>query len=141
MKNPAPYLRKKIFALLNGNLTYNATSVPVYEGEGKVTQYQVIIGGYSDVGEPNKFSIIKRAVQEVEIVTIKNDPAAKECDELAEMVMNILSPDVGSDTLSGTDFQVMFISAPSLTPIREEDMSGQRVFRRLLRYNILVEQL
>lgn len=142
MKNPAPYLRKKIFALLDGNVTYGGNPIPTREGEiTTIASHFIIIGGYSDTGMAVKHSILKSAYQDVEIVTIKNDPTAKDADAIAEIVMNIISPTLMSSTLSGIEFSVTFEAPPSLLPIREESIEGTSVFRRVLRYRLLIEDL
>jgi hypothetical protein len=141
MKNPAPHLRKKIFTLLNTNVVYKGETILVREGEGEITRNQIIIGGYSDTGQDAKGCVIKRAVQDVEIVTIKDDAASKDSDAITEIVLNLLSPTVESDLLSDSDFQVMLTAAPSLLPIRETSVDGKRVVRRVIRYNLLLDEL
>lgn len=140
MINPAPRLRKRIYALLNGNVIYDTATLLVREGEGEIVENQVIIGGYSDTGEPVKYSVVKRAVQDIEVVSIKDDPSSKNADAIAEIVMNLLSPTIESDLMSDTELQVSLIAAPSLLPIREQSISGQRVVRRVIRYNLLIDE-
>jgi hypothetical protein len=141
MKNPAPRLRKRIYALLNGNVVYNTETILVQEGEGEVTRNQIIIRGYSDSGVEAKGCIVKNAVQDIEIVTVKDDPASKDSDAITEIVLNLLSPTLESDLLSDSDFQVMLRVAPSLLPIREQSVSGKRVVRRVIRYYLLIDEL
>lgn len=140
MINPAPRLRKRIYALLNGNVIYDTATLLVREGEGEIVENQVIIGGYSDTGEAVKYSVVKRAVQDIEVVSIKDDPSSKNADAIAEIVMNLLSPTIESDLMSDTELQVSLIAAPSLLPIREQSISGQRVVRRVIRYNLLIDE-
>jgi hypothetical protein len=140
MKNPAPRLRKRIYALLNGSVVYNGETILVREGEGEIVQNQIIIGGYSDTGVPGKGCIIKNGVQDIEVVTIKDDAASKASDEITELVLNILSPTFESDVLSDTDFEVMLTAAPSLLPIREQSVTGRRVVRRVIRYDLLLDE-
>jgi hypothetical protein len=141
MKNPAPRLRKKISSLLTGNVVYNGETILVREGEGEITRNQIIISGYSDTGEANKGGIIKRGVQDIDIVTIKDDPASKDSDAIAEIVLNLLSPTLESDLLSDSEFEVTLTQPPSLLPIREQSVSGQRVVRRMIRYHLLIDEL
>jgi hypothetical protein len=140
MKNPAPRLRKRIYALLHNNVVYGGETILVREGEGEITKNQIIIGGYSDTGEAVKGCIVKRAAQDVEIVTIKDDAASKDSDAITELVLNLLSPTAESDLLSDADFEVMLTAAPSLLPIRETSVEGKRVVRRVIRYNLLLDQ-
>lgn len=122
-------------------MTYNATTVPVFEGEGIDTPYQVIIGGYSDTDASNKHDFICNAVQDIEIVTIGHDPASKNSDAIAELVMNLIHPTVDSNLLSDVDFNVDVQGRPDMLPLREDSTSGQKVVRRILRYHLLMEGL
>jgi hypothetical protein len=140
MINPAPRLRKKIYALLNGNVVFNTETILVQEGEGEITENQIIIGGYSDTGVPGKGCIIKNAVQTIEVVTIKDDPASKNSDAITEIVLNLLSPTLESDLWSDSEIGVMLTAAPSLLPIRETSVRGQRVVRRVIRYDLLIDE-
>lgn len=141
MINPAPRLRKRIYALLNGNVVYNTENILVREGEGEITRNQIIIGGYSDNGVALKGCIVKNANQDVEVVTIKDDPASKDCDAITELVLNLLSPTMESELMSDTDMQVILEAAPSLVPIREQSINGQRVVRRVIRYHLKINEL
>jgi hypothetical protein len=141
MKNPAPRLRKRIYALLHNNVVYKSETILVREGEGEITRNQIIIGGYSDTGEANKAGVIKIGVQDVEVVTIKDDPASKDSDAIAEIVLNLLSPTLESDLLSDSDFEVTLTQPPSLLPIREQSVKGDRVVRRVIRYSLLIDEL
>lgn len=141
MKNPAPRLRKKIASLLTGNVVYNGETILVREGEGEITRNQIIIGGYSDNGAEAKGCIIKNGVQDIEVVTIKDDAASKDSDAIAEIVLNLLSPTLESDLLSDSEFEVTLTQPPSLLPIREQSVSGQRVVRRMIRYHLLIDEL
>lgn len=140
MKNPAPRLRKRIYSLLNGNVIYNGSPLLVREGEGEITRNQIIIGDYSDNGVGVKDSVVKSATQDVEIVTIKDDPASKDADAIAELVLNLLSPTFESDLLSDSEFMVMLTEPPSLLAIREQSINGERIVRRIIRYQLLIDQ-
>jgi hypothetical protein len=140
MINPAPRLRKRIYALLHSNVVYNGETILVREGEGEITDNQIIIGGYSDTAISGKGCIIKNAVQTIEVVTIKDDPASKNSDAITEIVLNLLSPTFESDLLSDSAIGVMLTAAPSLLPIREQSVSGKRVVRRVIRYDLLIDE-
>src|SRR5689334_17999785 len=110
MKNPAPHIRKSLVTVLDGNVIYNSEIIPVYEGEGEMVANQIIIGNYSHSDESDKSKFSYRAVQTVDIVTIKNDPSSKKADGVAEIVMNLIKPDTRTvENLSTADFQVSVI--------------------------------
>ena len=140
MKFPAPYIRKKLKSLLSGNVTYNSVSIPTYEGEApSVVAPYIIIGNYAHQRQPNKHSFIYDAQQFIEIVTIKDDSTAKTADEVAELVMNLIHPNVNSTLLDTTDFLIE-VTSESVGAIREDSVSGQKVFRRHIQYNLLIDQ-
>lgn len=141
MRNPAPYIRRQLFDLLNGNVSFESSNIPVYEGQGKIHDNYVIIGGYSDTDVSDKHTRKMDAVQDIEIVTIKNDTSSRASDEIAEIVMNLIHPTIDSDLWSVAEFQVWVVGGPSMLPIREDSMSGKNVARRVLRYNLLMEEL
>lgn len=138
MKNPAPYIRRQLFSLLNGNVSFDSANVPVYEGSGALVNFYVIIGGYSDTDVSDKTSRKMDAVQDIEIVTIKNDSSSRASDEIAETVMNLIHPTIDSDLWTVPEFQIWVVGGPSMLPIREDSISGQNVVRRVLRYNLLM---
>lgn len=136
MKFPAPYVRKKLKDVLVGNVIYSASPVPVYEGEApNLLPLFVIIGGYSHQREQRKHCNSYTAQQQIEIVTIKDDPSSKITDGVTEVLMNTIT-----DDLSTTDFQIL-VMGESVSPIREDSVSGQKVFRRLITYELNIEEL
>jgi hypothetical protein len=142
MKNPAPYIRKALFSLLDGTVSYNSAVIPVYEGEGELVQNQIIIGNYSHRDTSNKNNFSYQATQSLEIITIKEGlNPSKDSDLIAEVVMNIIKPTTRiTENLTSSEFQVFIIGGPDMDPIREESVEGQKVVRRLLRYNLLITE-
>jgi hypothetical protein len=147
MKNPAPYLRKTIFALLSGNVTYNDGKgfngvVDVVEsGSGTVgATYQIFIGEYSDNDRSNKHNFGANASQLIEVVAEQSDSAKKHVDAIGELVMNLIKPTTTSKLLSGTDFTIMVIGKPSQNYITENSGDGSFIVRLLLRYSLLVNE-
>jgi hypothetical protein len=140
MKNPAPSIRKAMYNLLNGTITYNTEVIPVYEGEGEQVPKSIIIGGYSHQDDSGKGFFKYRASQLVEIITIGlGFNPTKDSDQIAQLVIDVIKPNTRmSENLSDADFQVMIIGGPDMDPIREESTEGGKVVRRLLRYNLIV---
>jgi hypothetical protein len=140
MKNPAPYLKRALATLLTGNVVYNTENIPYFEREGQLVPNQVIFMNDSyDGSESDKHNFRYRSSFWLDVVTIKNDPSSKLADQIAEIVMNLVKPDTRSgETLTGTDFQIMILGGPSLDPLREDSLSGEKVFRRLIKFNALL---
>jgi hypothetical protein len=140
MKFPAPYIRKQLVALLSGNVTYNSVNIPTYEGEAPLSQAPfIIIGTYSHQRQANKHSFIYEAQQLIEIVTIKDDPTAKTADAVTELVMNLIHPDTDSMLMDTADFGIQVVSE-TVGVLREDSVSGKKVFRRFIQYNFLIDQ-
>jgi hypothetical protein len=144
MKNPAPYLRKTIFALLSGNVTYNDGKgfngvVDVVEsGSGTVgVTYQIFIGEYSDNDRSNKHNFGANASQLIEVVAEQNDSAKKHVDAIGELVNDLILPTTQSKNLNGADFQVI-VNRPSINHIIEDSGDGTKIVRLLLRYNLFI---
>lgn len=136
MKFPAPYVRKALYDLLSGNVIYNSSNIPVYEGEAPSIQPSfVIIGAYSHQRALNKHCLAYDAQQQIEVITIKDDINSKLGDFITEGVMNLMTSDI-----STTDFAI-YVMGESVGALREDSVSGQKVFRRLIQYNLSIEEL
>lgn len=140
IKFPAPYVRKKLFSLLNGSVMFGSGDVAVYEGEGILVENQIIIGEYSHTRVFNKHCFRYDAQQRIEVITIKNDPTSKNVDAIAESVMNIIQGVDGLGDISTDDFQ-MVVTGENVDTVREETSSGKKVLRRFITYNLSIEQV
>jgi hypothetical protein len=140
MKNPAPYIRKKLFALLNNAVTYESAAVPVYENEGQASiAAQILIKEYSDASKNNKHFFGANARQIIEVVTERNDSVTKHVDAIAEMVMDLIQPSPREGAIvSDDDFNVMIVGKPSMNLLTEDSGSGTKIVRRILTYNLLI---
>lgn len=139
MKNPAPYLRRTLFALLSDNVTYNSAIVPVFENdEAHDDLLQIVIGEYSDADSSNKENFQARGNQVIEVVSFQSTGAKKVVDAVGELVMNLIKPTTKSEVLSGTDFQVLTFGKPSQNHLIETDDAGGKIVRLILRYNFLI---
>jgi hypothetical protein len=139
MRNPAPYLRKTLFTLLDGNVTYDGATVPVVEsGSGDLVPYQIFIGEYSDGDRSNKHGFEADASQVVEVVGEQGTAVKKHVDEIGDLVMNIIHPTTQSNLLSSTDFNVCVQGRPSINHVIENSGDGTYIVRLILRYNLLI---
>lgn len=139
MKNPAPYLQKKLFDLLNGNVTYNAGSVPVFSNDQlHDDNLQVVIAEYSDTDASNKNAFQGSGSQIIEVVSIQKSAGRKLVDEVGEVVMNLIKPTPKSSLLNSSDFQVFIEGRPGINHIIEASGDGDKIVRLILRYNFLI---
>ena len=133
------YLRQKIYSLLNGSVTVNSSTVPVYENEGVDTApIQIVIGDYSDADTGTTRNFGSQAQQVIQIISMQPTAARKRVDEVGAQVFSILNPTPTSNTLSGTDFDVNIQGAPAITHLTEDMASGNKAVRLILSYNFLI---
>lgn len=137
MKHPAPYLRRTLVALLNGNVAYNSSAIPVYDTEGDDVPLKIILGNYADADRSNDQGFGATATQVIEVVSVQNTAAKKTVDEVGEQVMNIIHPQVATTTLDGADFNII-VSRPSINYITENAGSGVKIVRLILTYNLKI---
>lgn len=139
MISPAPYLREKIFALLNNAVSYNSSNVPVYENEGKEgLPVQIIIGDYSDASAGTKQNFGSQARQVIQIISEQATSARKTVDIIGEQVMSIISPTPQGDALDGPDFDVCIQGKPSIGHITEDSGSKSKIVRLIISYDLLI---
>lgn len=135
MKFPAPYVRRQLATLLSGNVVYNTVPIPIYEGEAlSLANPFILIGSYSHTREQNKHCLSYDAVQAIEVITVKDDGTSKIGDAITELLLNAMPSDI-----STTDF-AMYVMGERVDVVREDSMSGQKVFRRLIQYNLSIEE-
>lgn len=139
MKNPAPHIRRALFTVLNGNVSYDSSNVPVYENEGLTVPLQILIREYSDSDRSTKNNFGANASQTIEIVSEQNDSTRKTVDEVGELVMDLIKPDTRTnENLSDSDVQVMITGKPSISHLTENSGSSTKIVRLILRYNFLI---
>jgi hypothetical protein len=137
MINPASEIRKGLFSLLDGNVAYNFEVVPVYEGEGVVTDYQVLIGATTYTDEGTKHTFGGRVNQIIEVVTeVKGSTTTKHADEIAEQVLNFILPTPRTTSLTITGFKPCRISK-NLRLLKEQGTKST-IVRRIIELNFLL---
>lgn len=139
MINPAPEIRKKLFALLDGNISYDGGVIPVYEGEDTpILPYKIILGDYSDSGKPNKHGFQSEASQVIEIISEQATGMKKHVDAIGQLVCNLIHPSPRSTQWSTTDLTIVMQGKPGLRHLIEDSGDNKRIVRLIMRYNIII---
>lgn len=139
MINPAPYLRQKLFELLNNAVSYNSENVPVYENEGiENKSVQIIIGEFNSAPQGTTRNFGSRARQVIQIVSEQATSARKTVDIIGEQIMSLISPTPQGDALDGDEFGVNIIGMPSLNHLTEDSSAGSKIVRLILSYDLLI---
>ena len=137
MKNPAPHIRRTVYTLLSGNVSYDGDVIPVYEGEALNGERYIVIGEYSDSSEEMSHVNGARATQIIEVVAGQSTAIKKHVDAIGELVDTLIRPTWNSQLLNGTDFHVV-ISRPSINHLIETGGAGEKIVRLILRYNLFI---
>lgn len=140
MKNPGSYLRQAIATTLSG-ITYSGNAVPVYENESvSGTDYQIVIGEYSDTDASNKDTFAASAQQVIEVVAEQSTAARKYVDAIGDLVMNAIKPTTRSEGIAeNADWQIFTHGRPSVNYLTEDTQAGY-IVRLIMRFEILLIQ-
>lgn len=142
MKNPAPYLRKAFFDLLDGQVSYDSTTVAVYEGEGRVSKYQILIGELSISDRSDKHSFSGRGSQ---LISIVNEGPGKlvhkHIDAIGDLVMDLIQPAPRENGIDVDEFQIIGLKKESQNYLDERSGTGGYITRLLLRYSFFINQI
>jgi hypothetical protein len=141
MINPASEIRKGLYTLWNGNITYQGNNVPVYEGSGAVTPYQILIQSDSYTSRKTKTSRFGRATVTIEVVTEQETAISKPADDIANSAMELITPEVYGNDLSVNGFQITSLRQNTRPIIREQSGKGTTIVRRIIELNFLINQI
>lgn len=117
MKNPVGRLKAAWYDKLNGQLTYNSQSVPVFrEDANKLpSSHYVIIKAGGAFNERTADAFMKRAFLLITVITKFSGAEGindQVVDEIDEQIQNLITPTTLDDALTdGPDFQVLNVSA------------------------------
>lgn len=138
-------LRTALYQLLNGQLTYEATDVPVFDGKvkkGSDNNYYVLIGNTSSI-DNSTFGNWSRKMQTiVDIVTKTTDTATTDiADNIAGQVLALLMPDPSSNGLSQGNFQYLNVFLVADRYLELQLNPTTIMLRRLLTISITANQI
>jgi len=140
MKNPAPYVRKALYTLLDGAVTYEGDPVPVYEGEGEHgPTYQIVIAEQTTADKDTKHNFGHTFTQLIEVQAEQATWVRKHVDAIGNSVTDLIRPTprttwVVIDPL----FQVLSMRLQSINYLHDESGSGKKIQRLLLRYSFTI---
>lgn len=139
MINPAPEIRKGLYSLLDGAVTYNSVEVPVYEGEGVYSgiEYQILIGDMSYTEAGTKHTHGGRVNQLIEIVTeVKGSSTTKHADAIAADVLDLVFPTPRTFGVTISGFKPCRVSK-NLRLLKEQGTKAT-IVRRIIELNFLL---
>lgn len=142
MKDVGYSLRKAYYAKLNGNVTLNATAVPVYDNVPDSANYPYIqISNISVVDESTKSNFNSNCVVTVQVFTGTDGTnySKSDADNISNQVMQLL---INRSSLpdAAPDFKVITNLLES-TGYIESQFDGFYEVRKVIRIRNIVEQL
>ncbi len=141
MINPTTEI-KKGFKNLFSAITYNAATVPYYEGEGMVTDYQILLQDVDYQSESTKNDFYGRSSARFEIVTeAEGKFLTKDADLILNSMLLLLFPTPRTNGLTVTGFQVIGMKKDIGRAIKEEAGNGGKIVRRPLELNFFINQM
>jgi hypothetical protein len=141
MKNPAPYIREQLTALLHETITYNGVPVPCYSGNGEITPYQILLRDQSSTDERRRDAFNEKFEQVIEVVSEQETSLQKHIDAIGAQVMAILKPTPQTKGLADSvDYKIIAFKKLSQNYVTEESGEGTYINRLILRYSFFITQ-
>lgn len=136
MKNVMDQILDSWFELLNGNITYNGSPVPVYPGDPANAYYghHIILRGESETDNSNKTSFVTKPVVVVDIVTVHPVSINKSVvNNIDDQVRQLLFPARQHD-LPALDGLQITVVIPQSANYLEDDDGVRRYHRKITRF-------
>lgn len=138
-------IRTKYFELLNGNITFNSNSVPVFDAYAipdNVTYPYILLSS-----QTSNQLLIKRCKRYnasilIDIVTGSTDPIGRsDSEDIAEQIDNIVNPDSFIDPeLTGYGYQLGNTFLESTNDLTDKN-NIYYIYRKLLTYSFLAVKI
>lgn len=144
MKDPVKFIKDAYFNALDGVITYNGSTVPVYDEEADETggDYYIIISTITDADFPNKGKFMNDVDVLIDVVSQNNwrvDLVKQIVDSITAKILNVIIPSVGTTSLiEDTDFQIVDVRKASTQHVPVIDTGTKKIVRRLTRFTQLI---
>ena len=147
MKDPVKFIKEAYFNALDGVITYNGSTIPVYDEEADETggDYYIIILTITDADFPNKGKFMNDVEVLIDVVSQNNwrvDLVKQIVDSITAKILNVIIPSVGATSLIGNaDFQIVDVRKASTQHVPIIDTGTKKIVRRLTRFTqIIIEK-
>jgi hypothetical protein len=151
MKDGIKFIRDSYFDLLQGAITYNGTTIPVYDEEADETgnDFYIIISTLTDAYIPVKAKFFNEVTILIDVVTTFNtkmysasdpQPKMKEpCDVITGKILDLVKPSRDTTGIAdSSDFQVIDVKKESSQHFPVFDTDTKKIIRRLTRFSQIV---
>lgn len=136
MKEPIRYIRQKIFTLLNGNVTYDGSNVPVYNRVPSTQNEPYIIIYSVDTAQTNQnqTDFIVECITRIEVVTafLSDDGGELQVNDIVESILELIKTSTTDFfDLSSNNFNV-FTSNINGIAYSEENDNEKTYYRAII---------
>jgi hypothetical protein len=144
MKDPVNFIKNAYFNALDGVITYNGSTIPVYDEEADETggDYYIIISTITDADFPNKGKFMNDVEVLIDVVSQNNwrvDLVKQIVDSITAKILNQIIPSIGTTSLIGNaDFQIVDVRKVGTQHIPILDTGTKKIVRRLTRFTQLI---
>jgi len=144
MKDPVKFIKDAYFNALDGVITYNGSTIPVYDEEADETggDYYIIISTITDADFPNKGKFMNDVEVLIDVVSQNNwrvDLVKQIVDSITAKILNVIIPSVGATSLiENADFQIVDVRKASTQHVPIIDTGTKKIVRRLTRFTQLI---
>ena len=136
MKEPIRYIRQKIFTLLNGNVSYGCSNVPVYNRVPSTQSEPYIIIYSVDTAQTNQnqTDFIVECITRIEVVTafLSDDGGELQVNDIVESILELIKTSTTDFfDLSSNNFNV-FTSNSNGIAYSEENDNEKTYYRAII---------
>jgi len=136
MKEPIRYIRQKIFTLLNGNVSYGGSNVPVYNRVPSTQSEPYIIIYSVDTAQTNQnqTDFIVECITRIEVVTafLSDDGGELQVNDIVESILELIKTStIDFFDLSSNNFNV-FTSNINGIAYSEENDNEKTYYRAII---------
>jgi len=140
MKNPFKYLIPAYYTALNGQITINGTTLPVYDGMAapNADSSYIMIGERTSSQLNAKCSFTSECFVLIDIVLKGYGYGFKDSEEAADQILDIINSN--ANLVPSSSFQVVTTSVQSINNLSGLN-DADNVFRTLIRFRNVVTQI
>jgi hypothetical protein len=147
MKDPIKFIKSAYYTALDGAITYNGSTIPVYDEEADETggDYYIVISTIVDADLPNKGKFMNEVEVLIDVVSQNNwrvDLVKQIVDSITAKILNVIIPSISTTGLvDNSDFQIVDVRKGSSQHIPILDTGTKKIVRRLTRFTqIIIEK-
>lgn len=140
MTDPVKPLKEAYISLLSGAVTYNGTTIPVYDEESDPAgnDFYIIVSSVTDTQVQNqKTHFWSELTIIIDVVTRLDNRVTKmkePCDVITGKILDLVLPTVTTHAVSCSGFQVLNVVKESSQHLPVLDTGTKKVVRRITRF-------